>query len=117
MTKDALTPAYDVITKVRPMTAAEVQEHCHVLSVLDVAEASRGRPPVKLVPGHGVARVSLGQTQAQVVRALGAPLGKHFLVNPCQGLERRCDAVTGTGGRWSYRRLRWCSVPTSASAH
>lgn len=103
VTKDALTPAYDVITKVRPMTTAEVQSHCHFSRSSSLP--SRGRPPVKLVPGHGVARVSLGQTQAQVARALGAPLGKHFLVNPCQGLERGCDAVAGTGGRWSYRRL------------
>jgi hypothetical protein len=103
--KDALTPAYDVITKVRPMTAAELQQHCPSALSSTLRGAGRGKPPVKLVPGRGVARVSLGQTQAQVARELGRPLRKSFLVNPCQGLDRRCYAVAGTGGRWSYRKL------------
>ena len=105
VTKDALTPAYDVITKVRPMTTAELQQHCPTSQSSTLGAAVRGKPPAKLVPGRGVAGVSLGQTQAQVVRELGRPMRKQFLVNPCQGLERQCDAVAGTGGRWSYRRL------------
>ncbi len=105
VTKDALTPAYDVITKVRPMTAAELQQHCPFSRSSTLGGAGRVKPPVKLVPGRGVARVSLGQTQAQVARDLGRPLRKSFLVDPCQGLDRRCYAVAGTGGRWSYRKL------------
>lgn len=50
-------------------------------------------------------RVKLGQTQAQVLKEMGQPSVKRFLVNPCQGLDSRCDAVAGTGGRWSYRQL------------
>ena len=105
VTTNALTPAYDVITKVRPMTAGELRVHCTLSRSSTLTGGSRGKPPAKLVPGHGVARVSLGQTQAQVARGLGAPVGKHFLVDPCHGLERGCYAVAGTGGRWSYRRL------------
>ncbi len=105
VTKDALTPAYDVITKVRPMTAAELQQHCPSSRSSTLGKAGRGKPPVELVPGRGVARVGLGQTQAQVVRELGRPLRKSFLVDPCQGIDRRCYAVSGTGGRWSYRNL------------
>ena len=105
VTKDALTPAYDVITKVRPMTAAELQEHCPSSRSSTLGGVGRGKPPVKLVPGRGVAGVALGQTQAQVVRELGRPLRKSFLVNPCRGLDPRCYAAAGTGGRWSYRKL------------
>jgi hypothetical protein len=103
--KDALTPAFDVLTKVRPMTAGELQSHCQSSLSSTLPGGSRAKAPVRLVPGHGVGRVSLGQTQAQVARELGPPSGKHFLVNPCQGLEARCYAVAGTGGRWSYRKL------------
>lgn len=105
VTRDALTPAYDVITKVRRMTAAELQSHCSVSLASTLPGGGPGKPPVGLVPGRGVARVSLGQTQSQVARELGPPLGKQFLVNPCWGLDRRCYAVAGTGGRWSYRQL------------
>jgi hypothetical protein len=105
VTKDALTPAYDVITKVRPMTAAELQSHCQSSLSATLPRKSAGKGPVKLVPGQGVAQVSLGQTQTQVARQLGPPLGKQFLVDPCQGLAPRCYAAAGTGGRWSYRNL------------
>lgn len=104
VTKDPLTPAFNVITKVRPMTAGELQNHCH-----QGFGSLLGAPPVKpaarVVPGRGIPQVSLGQTQAQVRRQLGKPLVRRFVVNPCQGLEQGCDAVAGTGGRWSYDRL------------
>ena len=105
VTKDALTPAYDVITKVRPMTAAELQSHCQSSLSATLPGGSPGNVPGKLVPGHGVAGVSLGQTQTQVARQLGQPLGKQFLVDPCQALDPRCYAIAATGGRWSYRNL------------
>jgi hypothetical protein len=105
VTRDNLSPAYDVVTKVRPMTPAELTSHCtgSLGSTLRGAHASK--PPVKLVPGHGVAHVSLGQTQAQVAHALGRSRHQRYLVRPCQGLGRDCDAVRGTGGRWTYRDI------------
>ena len=105
VSKDALTPAFNVITKVRPMTPAELKNHCGFSTPSSSLGASLGGPPVKPVPGPGLARVKLGQTQAQVVRALGQPLTKSFLVNPCQGLGPRCYAAAETGGRWAYRQL------------
>ncbi len=104
VTRDNLTPAYDAVTKVRPMTAAELQIHCPSAGST-LRGASRGKPPVKLVPGHGVAGVSLGQTQQQVERGVGQAKRQQFLDQPCQGLEPGCDAVRGTGGRWPYRKL------------
>jgi len=104
-TKDALTPAYNVITKVRPMTAAEIKNHCGLSTTSPSLGAIKGKPPVKLAPGRGVARVKLGQTQTQVLHALGQPSAKRFLVHPCAGLQRRCYATAGTGGRWGYRGL------------
>ena len=105
VTKDALTPAFDTITKVRAMTAAEDQSYCAHPGAGTSLGGTRAKPPAKVVPGHGVAGVSLGQTRAQVARELGPPLSRRFLVDPCQGLGRRCYAAAGTGGRWSYRRL------------
>ena len=105
VSKDALTPAYNVITKVRPMTAAELQQHCPSSSPSTGLGASRGAPPAKMAPGQPVVGVKLGQTRAQVVHELGQPLAKTFLPNPCQGLDPQCDAAAGTGGRWSYRQL------------
>ena len=104
VSRDALTPAFDVVTKVRPMTSAELQDHCSHSAGSTLRGASGGKPPIKLVPGHGVAGVSLGQTQKQVERKLGRATSQQFLVHPCRGLERGCDAVRGTGGRWTYRK-------------
>ncbi len=104
VTKDPLTPAYDVITKVRPMTAGELADHCHIGARIGVG-ASSSEPPNRLTPGQGVARVALGQTQAQVAAELGRPLAKHFRVDPCRELQRGCYAEDATGGTWAYRRL------------
>ncbi len=106
VSRDNLTPAFDVVTKVRPMTSAELQNHCGGSIGSTLRGASGGKPPVKLVPGRGVAGVSLGQTQKQVERELGRATRQQFLVHPCQGLERGCDAVLGTGGRWTYRKRK-----------
>lgn len=105
VSRDALTPAFDVVTKVRPMTSAELQNHCGG-SIGSTLGASGRKPPVKLVPGHGVAGVRLGQTQKQVERKLGRATRQQFLVHPCRGFERGCDAVLGTGGRWTYRKRK-----------
>jgi hypothetical protein len=106
VSRNQLTPKYDVVTKVRPMTPAELQNHCGGSVGSTLQAASGGKPPpLRLVPGRGVAGVSLGQTQKQVERELGPAKRQQFLVHPCQGLERGCDAVPGTGGRWTYRKL------------
>jgi hypothetical protein len=102
--QDTLTPAFNVLTKVRPMTPAELSNHCHIGAALGLGEPS-GAPPATLVPEEGMARVELGQTQTQVARALGQPLVKRFPMNPCRGLNPACFAVRGTGGTWSYRHL------------
>jgi hypothetical protein len=105
VSQDLLTPAYNVITKVRPMTAAERMDHCGFSSPSPALGSSRAKPPVQLAPGRGVARVQLGQTQAQVAKARGRPLARRFTATPCQGFGSRCDAVAGTGGRWVYPHL------------
>ena len=105
VSRDSLTPAFDAVTKVRPMTPAELQNHCGGSVGSTLRGARGGKPPVKLVPGHGVAQVSLGQTQNQVERGLGRAKSQQFLVHPCRGFEQGCDAVRGTGGRWTYRNL------------
>ena len=102
--QDTLTPAFNVLTKVRPMTAAELSDHCHIGAAMGLGAPS-GPPPATLVPEEGMARVELGQTQTQVAQALGRPLGKRFPLNPCRGLNPACYAVRATGGTWSYRNL------------
>lgn len=101
---DTLTPAFNVLTKVRPMTGGELSDHCHIGPAMALGEPS-GPPPASLVPEDGVARVELGQTQPQVARELGEPLVQRFPLNPCRGLGQACFAVRGRGGRWSYRDL------------
>ncbi len=111
VSQDPLTPAYNVITKVRPMTAAERKDHCGSASPSPSLGGSRGMPPAQLAPGRGVAGVQLGETQAQVEEALGSPLARRFVATPCQGLGSRCDAAAGTGGRWIYRQLSVVFAP------
>lgn len=110
VTKGDLTPAFNVITQIRPMTSSEIKANCQNSSSAQLGAtkglgAPAGKPPVKLLPGRGVAKVSLGQTQAQVLRALGQPSVRRFLIAPCAGLAPGCDATAGRGGRWSYRQL------------
>ncbi len=104
VTKDALTPAFNVITKVRPMTAAEIKGHCGGSQGTTGLGASQPTP-VKLAQGQPVTGVKLGQTQAEILKELGRPMARSFPSDPCQDLDRACDAVPGTGGRWSYRHL------------
>jgi hypothetical protein len=104
VSKDALTPAFDVITKVRPMTASELADHCHI-GVPAGLTLPPGKAPAALVAGVGVARVKLGQTQTEVSRELGKPLARRFPLNPCRALDSRCYAARGTGGTWSYPQL------------
>jgi hypothetical protein len=110
VSKDDLTPAFNVITKIRPMTTSEYQQNCAgqsstALGSTKALGSPQTKPAVGLVPGVGMAKVSLGQTQAQVLKQLGQPSVKRFLLDPCRGLEPGCDATAGVGGRWSYRQL------------
>jgi hypothetical protein len=112
VSKDALTPAFNVITKTRPMTAAEFADECQgksspsgLLGGGRTLGWPKGKAPVRLTPGQGVAGVKLGETQAQVVQQLGEPRVKTFFLNPCRSVGPGCDAVAGRGGTWSYPRL------------
>ena len=110
VSKNDLTPAFNVITRVRPLTASEYAADCHAQSSTRRGSTKslgsvHGRPPVGLVAGRGVARVQLGQTQAQVLGALGAPSGKLFSELACPGLDPGCGAVPARGGIWMYRHL------------
>jgi hypothetical protein len=113
VTKDPMTPAFNVVTKIRPMTDAEFNSDC-----LGKSSSSggllggghrlgwpSGKAPMRLTPGQGVAGVKLGETQAQVVRQLGQPRVKTFFVDPCRSLGPGCDAVPGRGGTWSYPQM------------
>jgi hypothetical protein len=110
VSKDDLTPAFNVITRVRAMTAGEYAADCRAQSSTGLGSTRslgsvRGRPPVRLVAGRGVARVRLGQTQAQVLRQLGAPSVRLFSEKACRGLDPGCGAVPARGGIWMFRRL------------
>ena len=106
VTKDNLTPAFNTITRTRPLTRKEYQDNCLQHSLMKAPASAGAKPPARLAPGRGVARVSLGQTQTQVLRQRGRPSLKIFKLNPCLGLEPGCYAGMQVGGRWAYRRLR-----------
>jgi hypothetical protein len=114
VTKDDLTPAYDTITQIRPMTSAEIAKFCRTASSSRVtggkatASASAGSKPA-LFPGRGVARVRLGQPRD--ARRLGRPLiksaraNRSATANDCRVLDPRCRTVPGRGGTWVYDDL------------
>jgi hypothetical protein len=103
-------PAFNVVTKTRPMTAAEKARFCGASSSSRLKAAARLRsrraaPPARLVPHRSVARVKLGETQEAVVARLGWPAEKRFALNPCKGLPG-CTAIRGLGGTWNYRKRK-----------
>jgi hypothetical protein len=95
------------------MTAAEFADDCQGKSssgsgVLGGARKlgwPKGKAPVRLTPGQGVAGVKVGETQTQVARQLGQPRVKRFAIHPCRGFGPGCDAVAGLGGTWSYPQV------------
>jgi hypothetical protein len=112
VTRDPMTPAFNVITKMRPMTDSEFDSDClgkpsagGLLGGGQRLAWPNGKAPVRLTPGRGVAGVKLGDTQAQVARQLGQPRVKTFFLRPCRGLGPGCDALPGRGGTWSYPQL------------
>ena len=101
-------PAYNVVTKTRPMTAAELKQFCGVgaSSRRRALEALKAKsPPWRLVPGRSVAQVALGETQEAVLARLGWPAEKRFALNPCAGMPG-CTAVRGLGGTWNYKKRK-----------
>lgn len=124
VTRDALTPAYHVITRMRPLTDAEYQDRCGTSSAArlkggedDVqakaagvgVEPSRGVKPVSsaaaptgLLPGRGVKPVLLGHTEARVAARLGKPLFKSTTAVDCPKVDPRCKAASTKRGTWVY---------------
>jgi hypothetical protein len=103
------TPAFNVVTKTRPMTAAELAKFCgegsSARSALVRRQMQKGRPPARLVPHRSVAEVALGETQEAVARRLGWPAEQRFALKPCKGMPG-CTAVRGVGGTWNYKKRR-----------
>jgi hypothetical protein len=103
------SPAFNVVTNTRPMTAAELAKFCGVgssaRSLLVRRQMQKGRPPARLVVGGSVAGVALGETQEAVVARLGWPAEQRFALNPCKGMPG-CTAVQGRGGTWNYKKRR-----------
>ncbi len=101
-------PAFNVVTKVRPMTAAEKSSICGTPSAaarLAARRALKSKPPARLVPGRSVAHVALGDTDQTVLRRLGWPTERSFPLNPCQGMEG-CIAVRGLHGTFNYKKRK-----------
>jgi hypothetical protein len=120
VTKGDLTPAFNDITQIRPMTSQELQSLCvnttgaRPRAPHKKRKAKHTRPvaprPVaptatSLYVGQGVAGARLGQTQAEVTTKLGQPLYTSMTANECAALDPRCNAIAGSGGTWAYRQL------------
>ena len=97
------TPAFNVVTITRPMTAGELTTYCGASGSSSQLKARKGAaPPARLVAGRSVARVALGETQEDVVARLGWPAERRFELEPCQGMPG-CTAVRGIHGTWNYK--------------
>jgi hypothetical protein len=98
-------PQFEVLTKTYPMTAAEKAHFCPGGHTAGLGSAASRPAPTRLIPARGVAKVQLGESQRQVLRALGPPRTRLFWPWPCRGLQRGCDALPAAGGTWTYRGL------------
>ena len=104
------TPAFNVVTDIRPMTADELTNFCGASSSSSrlkarTLKARRAAPPARLRAGRSVARVALGETQEAVVARLGWPAEKRFQLEPCRGMPG-CTAVRGLHGTWNYKKRK-----------
>jgi hypothetical protein len=104
------TPAFNIVTATRPMTAAEKVKYCGA----DPSSGSRARralkartagPPASLRVGLSVGRVALGETQEAVLARLGWPTVRRFELEPCQGMPG-CTAIRGLHGTWIYKQRK-----------
>jgi hypothetical protein len=105
------TPAFNIVTKTRPMTAAEESKFCGATASLRL-RALKAKHPARLVPGRSVAHVAVGDTQEAVLRRLGWPAEKRFPLHPCKGMKG-CAAVRGLGGTWNYKKRKLSVVFSS----
>jgi hypothetical protein len=100
VSRDPLTPALNVITQIRPMTADEYKANCGSSSATSLGSPA---PKGKSGASPSLAGVKRGQTQAQVLRELGRPLVERFTTKRCPVHGLRCNATGGRGGTWVYR--------------
>jgi hypothetical protein len=99
------TPAFNVVTDTRPMTASEHTFWCGASSSSARVKARGAAPPAGLRAGRSVGRVALGETQEAVLARLGWPAEKRFQLEPCRGMPG-CTAVRGLHGTWNYKRRK-----------
>lgn len=99
------TPDFNVSTKTRPLTAAEIKKLCPHSRGTRIARAAgrRAGPPTRLVVDRSVARVALGETQEALYRHKGWPAERRVELKPCKGMPG-CTAVRGTAPTWVYRK-------------
>jgi hypothetical protein len=107
-------PQFEVLTKTYPMTPSEHSQLCPNGQPAGLGSVMSRPAPTRLVPGRGVAKVQLGESQSQVLHTLGRPRTRLFSPWPCYGLQRGCRAVPAAGGIWIYRGL---SVRFAADRH
>lgn len=101
-------PAWNTVTKTRPMTPAELAQFCGVGATASL-KAAPARRSSRLIPHRSIGGVALGDTQRDVLRRLGQPQEKRFQFEPCAGMPK-CAAVRGLGGTWKYRKLKHAIV-------
>jgi hypothetical protein len=107
-------PQFEVLTDTYPMTPAQRTQLCPSGQPAGLGSAASRPAPTRLVPGRGVAKVQLGESQGRVSRTLGRPRTRLFWPWPCRGLQRGCNAMPAAGGTWTYRGL---SVRFAADRH
>jgi hypothetical protein len=107
-------PQFEVLSNTYPMTPSEHSQLCPNGQPAGLGSVMSRPAPTRLVPGRGVAKVQLGESQSQVSRTLGRPRTRLFSPWPCYGLQRGCRAVPAAGGIWLYRGL---SIRFAADRH
>ena len=105
VTRDKLTPPYNVMALARPATAAEIAKVCGDPTAR-AAGPSPAAPRPTLVPGRGIGSLRLGA--ARDTRLLGKPelkaprSNRSATANDCTLADTRCRMVAGRGGTWVY---------------
>ncbi|HCB06952.1 MAG TPA: hypothetical protein DEQ43_22360 [Nocardioides bacterium] len=109
VTRDALTPALNVIAQARPMTPTELTEFYQGSTRTSAQWPVQPRQVPTLVPGRGIGELRLDRPRKETV--LGAPLFKSprsnrsATANDCRVLDPQCVMVAGRGGTWVYDDL------------